>query len=152
MSYLRIRYDLVAAYGQILLAVLSFLIIAMYKQSQSCVMSSKWWMAFFYRRLLQRVVFCFYGLSILDLAAVVIAAIQSSQSLIDGSGGVSTLLVAVLTVFLFDRNEPCRLEDIFDLHTNNINVALIASFAEDIIDQKYPKIGRCVWQAFYQPG
>jgi hypothetical protein len=148
MSYLRIRYDLVADYGQILLAVLSFLIATMYKQSQNCVMKSDWWMAFVYRRFLQRAVVCFSVMSILVLAAVVVAAIESKKSLMNGSG-ISTLLVAVLTVSFVDGNEPCRLEDIFDMYTNNINVALITSLLET---NEKSLIVRSVWQAVRRVG
>jgi hypothetical protein len=118
MGHYQIPDDQVAAYGQIGLAVMSLLIAVFYKESQNRVMTSDWGKAFFWRRILWITIPCFFILSLLVLLAAFSKKSPSSGS------GVSTLLVAVITVFFLAANESCPIRDILDLRVSEIDVAV----------------------------
>jgi hypothetical protein len=135
-------YDLVAVYGQIALGVLSLLIAILYKESQKLVMSSDWGKASFCRRMLWIAVPCFLILALLILITVILQPMVSRNNLMSNSSGVSTLLVAVITVFLFAASESCRVRDILDLRVSEIDVARITALTEEGNDEA----GRSMWR------
>ncbi len=133
-------YDLVAAYGQIALAVMSLFITIFYKEAQNRVMRSDWGKAAFLRRILFVAVTCFLLLSLMVLLAVV--SVDSKTSLMNGNSGISTMLVAVITVVFVATNEPCRIRDILDLRVSEVDIARITALVDDT-----DSADRSKWQA-----